>query len=148
METMAEDVIRARRFEVVDDEGQVRLLLDAEGGEAAGVAIFDREGRNRAGFGILLDGSAAVVLKDEGDQHRAALSVGGPVGNVPRLVLFDGDGNIRARIYVHDEGEVSLDFYDVWGQQRVKLGVSEDAGVVLRDKDGNAVEGLTTRSSS
>jgi hypothetical protein len=143
-EQVAEEVVRAKRFEVVDDEGEVRITLDAgPGDEAAVMAVQDRQGNNRAGFGILEDGSVALVLKDAEGNRRASLGIGEEAGDKPpRLTIADSLGRARVEIAVMDNGNVQIALADKWGQKRALLGVTEDVALGLYDADGNLVNGM------
>ena len=69
----AAEVIRAKRFELVDSEGNVRATLQLDEAGAPGLALFDEEGRARA----------ALVLGGEG---------------IPRLNLLGKTGVVRASL--------------------------------------------------
>ena len=97
---MAEEVIRANRFEVVDGEGRPRVVLGTQG-ETAGL--------------VLLDGNGESV---------AELAVGDETGSTS-LSLYDMRGSVRASLDLDPEGSPTLSLYDMAGEPRLSLGVDE-----------------------
>jgi hypothetical protein len=83
-------VVRAKRLEIVDDEGRVRAVVGEVGRQAFGVSLFDAGGGRRAELSVGVDdydetesvllfdrdGDCAVVLR--GGQHDAYLVIDSP----------------------------------------------------------------------
>ncbi len=97
---MVEEVIRAGRFEVVDDGGKVRAILGAQN-ETAGLMLLDGNGQN----------VAELAVSDE---------FGGTT-----LSLYDLRGSLRVSLDLDHEGSPTLGLYDLAGESRVSLGIAE-----------------------
>ena len=87
---MAEEVIRAKRFEVVDGEGRPRVVLGTQ--------------RETSGL-VLLDGNGQSV---------AELAVGDETGSTS-LSLYDLRGSVRASLDL--DGSPTLSLYDMAGER-------------------------------
>ncbi len=109
------EVIRAKRFELVDADGRVRAALGLGRGQPV-LAFADTGGKAR----VLL------ALSDDG---------------TPGLGLADGDGEVRAVLRVRGDGSPSLELREEHEQTRATLEVSGDGDAMLRlfDKDGEAI---------
>jgi hypothetical protein len=97
----AEDVIRARRFELVDDRGNVRTVLTAEPGET---------------------GTDLIGIHIANNQGRPVVSIGvDPEHNVPFLTLRDKAGS-EAAVFatVMPDGTAALTLRDKEGREEVK----------------------------
>ncbi len=108
------DVIRAQRFELVDEAGSMRaaLFVDDIG---SGLLLYDELGEVGARLGMLAES--------------------------PGLVLFDRRGGPRAELVVLPNGNPSLHLYDERGKAQTVLAVVTDgnSGVVLADKRGKVI---------
>jgi hypothetical protein len=85
-----QEVVRAKRFEVVDDQGRSRALLSVLPDGSPGLTLYDGAGKQRAGLGLLPDGTPRLALHDAAGKQRAGLTVL-PDGS-PGLALFDAAG--------------------------------------------------------
>jgi hypothetical protein len=88
--TESAGVVRAKRLEIVDDEGRVRAVVGEVGRQAFGVSLFDAGGGRRAELSVGVDdydetesvllfdrdGDCTVVLR--GGQHDAYLIIDSP----------------------------------------------------------------------
>lgn len=111
----AEDgVVRASRFEVVDDEGRVRAVLgrlDTIPGRPPdiGLTLLDAEGRRR--LWVAIEPTGPVVVLDQGGNAAVELGVhdavedGSHVGAY--IVVADRDGRPAAGWRVADDGTVT-----------------------------------------
>lgn len=115
-----EKVIRANKFEVVDNQGRTRAIF-TEVTSGAGLAIFDEKGKTQILLSMDKETGPALILHDETSDFSATLSVK-KVG--PALSLNDERGNIRAGLVVMEEGP-SLSLYDKKGASRARFGVSQ-----------------------
>jgi len=100
-EAAVADVVKARRFEVVDMAGSDRVV-----------------------FGLLPLEGVALVLFDRARKIRAVLYV--ERDGTPSLELVDGGGKTRARLGVRRDdllGELVIVLWDRAGNQRVTVGV-------------------------
>jgi hypothetical protein len=134
-------VIRAKSFEVVDNQGRNRatltmtkagpglVLFDENGKARAGLVVskegpflglYDEKGAGRALLIVDEDGSG-LRMSDENGETRAALAVL-KVG--PGLILGDEKGISRTLLNVTKDGP-SLQLLDEKGTDRATLGVSQ-----------------------
>jgi len=109
---MTEDVVRARRFELVDQQDQLRAILTTEDG-LPGLYFRDASGTTRVRVSVMPD-SVGLILSDNTDmvniglivsddsevgftaRDRGQLRVMGalqPGGNIT-LALWDTEGNL------------------------------------------------------
>ncbi len=112
----ADDVVRARRVELVDDEGRVRaeLAIDADG--SAGLFVHDVDGRVRASVTHDAQQSALFLMDAEGAVRLGAAqfahggggyALHGPAGRGAAVLYLKGDGSLT--LY-DDEGGVTARF--------------------------------------
>jgi len=66
------DLVKARRFEVVDPTGKVRVVLDAIM-DQPGLTLLDAAGKDRGYFLLREDGSPTLQLLDKNGKLRAVL---------------------------------------------------------------------------
>lgn len=111
------DVIRARQFVVVDEKGIERIVIGPtpdpqvmgkrmkRRSPGTGIMLNDPSGNERAGFGMLEDGSVVLGLDDEASGERAHLYF------IPKRgsgLLLQGEGGRRTvSLLVPPEGEQS-----------------------------------------
>ena len=92
---MDHDVVRARRFEIVDDRGRTRAILTAEDdSHLVGIHIANAEGRPAASMGLApsQDSSPIITLRDPaGDQARLSLTI--LRDGKPMILMRDNDGH-------------------------------------------------------
>ena len=88
------DSIRARRIEVLDDQGVVRVSIGQDAADtqrrsrACGITLHDAKGDERGGLGTMDDLSAVIALD-------APVGVGGPMRDrVGMMVSPDGSAQI------------------------------------------------------
>ena len=103
---MVEEVIRAKRFEVVDDAGRPRVIIGAQA-EASGLMLLDPNG-----------------------QSVGELAVSDELGSTT-LSLYDLRGSVRASLDLDQDGSPTLGLYDLAGEPRVSIGVAEGNTPVL-----------------
>lgn len=119
------DVLRARRFEIVDEVGTRRVHLGAvdtsQSGDGYGFELFNAKGISATTFGCRDDGSQAFWMRDPAKPAQVRISMGVSAG-VAEFQLADGEQNGRIRLRVRKEGP---------------------ATVSLLAQDGAAVEGLS-----
>lgn len=131
----ASEVLRAKRLEIVDDEGKVRASLgtlengvgelalrDASGrvravlevgeipGEASGLRVFDTNGRARVGLFAYNDPrkGAVVQVNDEKETARATLAL--DEGGQALLGVGAGEKNRKITAVVGPDGAARLTF--------------------------------------
>lgn len=144
--TAVADVVRARKFEMVDTAGKVRARLEDFSGPQ--LALSDDKGQLRVTLGSGPGGSVALHLRDEQGQGRVVLSFISGLSGGPSLSLRDSEGKEQAGLYTFSRGQPSLFMQDGAGKWRAALGL--DGGgrpsLTLSDAAGNprAVLGVTS----
>jgi hypothetical protein len=96
------EVLRAKRLEIVDDEGKFRAALGTDEKGIASLSLFDASGR-----------------------LRSSLDAEEIPGHLSGLALYDTNGNLRASVGVDNDPEKgsSLTLYDMEGKSRVGVGL-------------------------
>jgi hypothetical protein len=89
MEHQEFEVLRARRIEVVDAAGRMRIGLGVRSDGLPGLTLRDAAGRVRVGLVVLPEGTG-LNLSDAAGRTRATLAVH-PDGS-PRFLLLDATG--------------------------------------------------------
>lgn len=89
------EVLRARRMEVVDAAGRVRIALTVLPDGSAALALGDAAGQGRITFNVAPDGSAGLGFQDAAGRSRILLGVA-PDGS-PGLALGDAAGRMLFR---------------------------------------------------
>ncbi len=113
------EVIRAKRFEVVDKKGQPRAALSVtEAGEPS-LRLRDKKGQIRATLYLPDTGGPSFSLGDKNGQLRAGLFL--TDNGEPFLRLGDKNGQPRAALFSDTEGP-SLQLQDKNGRIRAVLG--------------------------
>jgi len=109
-EAAVNEVLRAKRFVLVDDAGKTRALLHVDAPGPV-LDLRDAAGKTRAMLVVGKDGSV-LVLANENGKGRALLNV---LGDVPILSLLDENDKLRATLHVNKNGPV-LNLYDGAGK--------------------------------
>jgi hypothetical protein len=164
------DHITARRIDIVDDKGVVRMILAAPtpdpvvGGKVykrafpvAGMVLFDANGDERGGYGVAdIPGSAVVLAVDHtnGDAMGWRVMPDGSISFVmnsraPVAVDANGKtkaalGQTRAQLTVGADGAPSLSLNDKDEHPRIRLAITAEGYGALEflDKDGKVVNRL------
>lgn len=115
------DEVRAHRFILQDEAGNLRGLwqLDEEG--TVRLSIHDAQGNSRMNLAVLEDGSPGVSFADEDDRRRVVLGL--LPDQTGTLVFADRGGIPRAVLGVSDHGAANLLFADGQGVSRVSMGL-------------------------
>ena len=116
-------IVRANRFELVDENGKKRAELRADK-DAVSLNLFDESGELRAGLGVLEEEGPALTLTNENGKPVAGLSV---TEDGPKLYLLDENDNIRVMLAVHEDG-TTLALSDENRKFGVALSVNENGG--------------------
>lgn len=112
------DVIRARRFELVDEGGTIRAVLSAEPGLAWGLAIADEDGNAVASVGLNpRTGEPFVMLQDAHTEAGIMATIGSP----------DARQHVRCAVSLSDDK----------GQERIMLMLDEDGNPSILSLDEN-----------
>jgi len=119
--TPAKSVVRAQRFELEDESGNLRGI-----------------------FGCSADGAPSFRLLDDNDQARIVLTI---EDNKPRMRLLDSNGLVRLCIILRDDTP-GIEYMDAKGTRRLLMYLrpkdDENADMVFLGADGLPRLGLTT----
>lgn len=132
-------VVKARRFEVVDAAGKLRVTLGMNPNGAPSVMVFDGAGRPRAGLMVGPGEGSILGLYDVAGKPRVALGMN-PDGSLG-LGMRDAAGETRAALAVRPDVGPVLGLYDAAGKARASLTMRPDGspGLTLRDAVGKAI---------
>ncbi len=148
---MTEDVARAKRFELVDDEGNVRAVLTPGPEKSVGLSLFDEEDETeRVAFGINAGGTSFAELRNGDGEGGLRLAV--EKGGTTVLRIRDRHGEERANLAFspqdakNNPGSLGIAFADENGNLRAQFGISPDgdANIVLYDKNGTEAGSLVS----
>jgi len=90
--TQAADLIQARRIQVVDEDGGVRIDLRHDEAET-GMFVLDAAGDTRLGAAQFAHGGGGYALHGPGARGAAVLYLSG----AGSLTFYDADGGVTAR---------------------------------------------------
>lgn len=161
-EAASDGVVRAQRFEVVDDIGKVRATLGVDGGGGAGLTVFsggmelatlrvdpggfanlslhNSRGVQMAALGGLSSGT--LWLNDGLGRNRVSLAAGGDFGQATWLIMHDDAGKQMVNLTAGSDGpgSSSLTLSGVAGQPRALLRILNDgaSGLGLLDTTGHS----------
>jgi len=131
------NVVRARLFELVDDEGQVRArMAPRDDADSVGLEFYERDGTIRLAIGINLEGTSVIDLKDEAGLTRARMGV--ESAGVPAVFSIRNAANrLVAQIALHDEESTGLSLGDEWGNTLIQAAVfgEGDASIYVNDTE-------------
>jgi hypothetical protein len=119
----APDVVQAKRFEVVNDHGKTRGVLEVTPDSMARLELFGANGATRAIVAAPPQG-AVVALFDENRATRASVGVM-PDGSTS-LALSDKDQKPSVSVSLLPTGKSGLVISDNSAMPRVKFGVEPD----------------------
>jgi len=126
------DTIKAKKFVVVDANGETRAIL-GQYPHGSSLRLCDENGERRVILSQYSDGSNSLRLHDENGKVRAVLSQS-PSG--PNLALFDENENARAVFGKYSQGPM-LALFDENGEIRADLSQnSKGSGLSLLDANG------------
>lgn len=137
LEDVDANVVRARLFELVDDEGRVRArMAPRNDADSVGLDFYERDGTIRLAIGINLEGTSVIDLKDEAGSTRARLGV--ESAGVPTVLSLRNAANrLVAQIALHDEESTGLSLGDEWGNTLIQAAVfgEGDASIHVNDTE-------------
>ena len=134
---MTEEVVRAKRFELVNEEGEIRAILGTGPDDTVGITLLGQGESDRLSLGTHSDGSSTIALQDEEGRERVKLSAGvsGPVVNIK-----DENGNPRVQLQVRKNGSSELILLDQNQTTRFIVtqvgGAGGDPLIALSDEKG------------
>ncbi len=69
-------IIRAQRVEIVDNQGQVRIILEVDSVTSSSIlSLKDRQGKERMLLAVLPDGSSEIAFRDPTQRVRLTLDM-------------------------------------------------------------------------
>ncbi len=137
------EVVRARRFELVDDNDEVRALL-ATGPDGAASLEFVSDGETlRASIGVNMSGTAVIALRDETGRVRVRVAVESS-GSPATFNIRDEADRVRAQMLLHDDA-VGITLSNADGEPAAFIQVLADgyAEVGVRDEGSSTINSLT-----
>ncbi|MCC6673202.1 MAG: hypothetical protein IT458_19205 [Planctomycetes bacterium] len=119
-----QDVIRSRRFELLDGDGKVRARLGpGERGETE-LVVLDPTGRVRTRMGLNAQQESVLSLHDAEGKTRLALVI--DEGSSTQLLLLDPGQKPRLHLAVSQRGAPGILFVHSDGTMPAGLGVHAD----------------------
>lgn len=101
-------VVRAQRFEVVDEEGKRRGRFDSLPNGAVRLVFYDNEGKVRTGLLVATNGAPGLQFWDKNNKPVSVFS--------DSVTLLDPAGQPRARMSVSAHGDPAITLYDEEGK--------------------------------
>jgi len=135
------NIVEAKRFHVVDDDGNLGMWLGVDANGSPGIGLH-YGGESRAQLKVIGD-AVGLMLNDNTGKTCAQLTVG---DSGPTLVIRNPEGGGGAQLDI-TEGTSRLRFADIGGKPRLELGtvwdplLLEEPGapyVTFNNMDGNA----------
>ncbi len=115
------EVVRAKSFELVDEEGELRALMGSSPNGSVGLEIYGDDETPRLTVGINRGGTARIDLRDTAGTPRARLAV--EASGTPAIFsIRDAEGRIRAQVAMHDGEAVGVNLMDGTGGTRPNHG--------------------------
>jgi hypothetical protein len=127
------DVLRAKRLEIVDDEGKVRASLGTDEKGIASLSLFDPSGRLRASLDAeeIPGVASGLGLFDTNGKLRAAVGMDNDPDKSSYLSLLDAEGKTRAQVGLETGGQVWLSILAGKKDRSVKLAAMDDGNITL-----------------
>jgi len=141
------EVVRAKRFELVDSSGRVRVRLSVTLTGGSSIDLLDNEGQIRANLGVRFDDSPSLDLRDREGKMRASMRI--LSDGSPGLNLLDKERKNRAALFLFSDGSPMLSLADKGESgdrlalMRASLAVKSDGYPELR-LQGKGAEGVAT----
>ncbi len=127
-------VVRAQRFELVNDQGQVVATLANEA-DGPGLRLYSTDGKARLAAVIAENGPAVMLLGAEDQLPKARLNLAND--GHPGLTLLDSNGKVRYDLHLREDERPCMLFWDVpHAKPRLGLGVNPDGNPNLNFFDG------------
>ena len=125
------DAVEAKRFDLIDGDGETRMTLGTTPeGNAVAANFIDARGNGRIILAIQEDGNATISLLDQEQQERVRIT-SGVMGNA--IVMYDREQNTRLLLQVDQETDgAEIHMVDAAGRPQIII------SQVGRDKDDPA----------
>lgn len=134
------DAVIAKRFDLVDKEGETRLTMGTTPDKDVGVNFFDAQGTPRIVFAVQEDGNATISLVDHERKERIRIS-SGAFGNA--VTMFDRTEHTRLLLQLDNEADgAEIHMVDESGKPQIVMSqIGQDAekpapAMVFKDSEG------------
>jgi len=153
-DTVTSSLFASDRLAGVEIERQNESIVQLSSApESAGLRIFDRNKKTRAGIGIQgKDGTPVIVIQDKNDNLLIMLTDKEGMGlmsffrhgDKPSGVVFlESDGSKRIQLFSNKD-DPRISFYDKYGTKRAALGLYKGTPVItFANEQGKSVWGKT-----
>ena len=129
----AAEVVKAKRFEVVDAQGRVRAALGfTEDGKQV-LNLSDEAENVRASLRLAPDGSPVLGMRDAAGKAQIMLAM---TKEGQMLGMSDGAGNLQAQLFAQSDGQSALILHDQNNPRAILALESDGPSLKLYDKDG------------
>lgn len=134
----AYDVVRAKRFELVDDQGNTRAYMDSAEDGLMGIFFTDQQRESYISIGIGKDDAPYILMQRSPAESTAiAISIGEQEGVSTPFVQLKGQSGVEVKLAITKDGSTALSLTS--GEETsALLSASEQglAGLLLRNQDG------------
>ena len=127
------DVIQAKKFEVVNDDGVRVVGLGSPFGGAGAVELFDKEGRTMVILGSVRSKGTIRTLNGDGDGDPTMVVLGATSGGEGLVTTHNRNGGrVMVSLGANGEGSGAVATYNIDGHPMVSLGANvEGEGEVV-----------------
>lgn len=146
------EIVQAKKFELVNDAGEVRAELRTDSGDASELVLHGKNGHGGAYIVADGQGSSALSLFNKAgkptvslrtdsnesswltlsDAHgQPAIQVAVEETNLPSLMLVGQDEKTQLQLAFREEGALGLFIVDSSGQTRAGLALSDDNSAII-----------------
>jgi hypothetical protein len=119
LENVNADVVRARRIELVNEENEIRALLETRPGGAAWLDFLPDGETPRTSVGVNQFGTAVIALRDTTGSIRVRAVVN-PSEDMVGIVLQDPAGRELAFLQVREDQYAEVGVIEAGGDRRVE----------------------------
>ena len=142
-----QEVVRAKRFELVDDDGAVRGEMEIDASGSPILSLLNSNGVTQWVATVSNDGTPSLEFSDrEGRTRLSVYVLSGYQGgdDTPTLRMYDQNGNSKMSVSV-DRDASGLRMYDQNMNIRLFLSASDDGPPMLAMSDQNGKVRLAAR---
>ena len=131
--------ISAKQFEVMDDQGNVRVKFNVSGEGMSHLGLYDQQGVERAALVVTKEGATMLALSGDDGKPRLAANVAihdGPAA----FSLLNPDGSSAAE-FAMDKDKRSLTLAGAKGDARVRLQTAGgESALTIYDPSGKPLK--------
>jgi hypothetical protein len=131
--------ISAKQFEVMDDQGNVRVKLNVSGEGMSHLGLYDQQGIERAALVVTKEGATMLALSGDDGKPRLAVNVAAHYGPAA-FSLLNPDGSNAAEMAM-DKDQRSLTLSGAKGGARVQLQTAGgESTLTIYDQSGKPLK--------